>query len=139
MVFTFLENALNLCIFTHALVPHQNSRQKFLKVCFSQAKRDGENYDLLYQNSTRKYGDNLEHQVICTLYDFVIFLNVMALQFCKQYLSNSVVLSLLSLLCNHGNLTLKLHQKKIAALNECSDQYSALIKIHVVTGNEKLI
>ena len=43
---------------------------------------------------------------------FVIFLNVMALQFCEEYLSNSVVLSLLSLICNHGNLTLKLHQKK---------------------------
>ena len=40
-----------------------------------------------------------------------IFLNVMALQFWKSYLSNSVVLSLLPLLCNHGNLTLKLHQK----------------------------
>ena len=35
----------------------------------------------------------------------------MALQFC-EYLSNGVVLSLLPLLCNHGNLTLKLHQKK---------------------------
>ena len=30
---------------------------------------------------------------------YVIFLNVMALQFCKWYLSNSVVLSLLPLLC----------------------------------------
>ena len=40
-----------------------------------------------------------------------IFLNVMALQFWKQYLSNSMVLSLLPLLCIHGNLTLKLHQK----------------------------
>ena len=43
---------------------------------------------------------------------FVIFLNVMALQFCKWYLSNSVVLSLLPLLCNHSNLTLKLHHYK---------------------------
>ena len=43
---------------------------------------------------------------------FVIFLNVMALQFCKWYLSNSVVLSLLPLLCNHSNLTLNLHQYK---------------------------
>ena len=47
---------------------------------------------------------------------FIIFLNVMALQFCKWYLSNSAVLSLLPLLCNHGNLTRKLHQKKIATL-----------------------
>ena len=42
---------------------------------------------------------------------FTIFLNVMALHFCK-YLSNSVVLSLLSFLCNHSSLTLKLHQKE---------------------------
>ena len=43
---------------------------------------------------------------------FVIFLNVMALQCCK-YLSNSVVLILLTLvLCNHGNLTQTFHQKR---------------------------
>ena len=40
------------------------------------------------------------------------FLNVMALQFCEECLSSSVVLSLLPLLRNHDNLTLKLHQKK---------------------------
>ena len=39
-----------------------------------------------------------------------VFVNVMVLQFWK-YLSNSVVLSLLPLLCNHGNFRLKLHQK----------------------------
>ena len=33
----------------------------------------------------------------------------MALQFCEQYLSNSVVARLLPLLCNHGNLILKLY------------------------------
>ena len=37
---------------------------------------------------------------------------MIALQFCKQHLSNSMVLILLPLLCNHGNLTLKLYQKK---------------------------
>ena len=36
----------------------------------------------------------------------------MALEFCQQYLSNSVVLSLLSLICNCGNLT----PEKIATL-----------------------
>ena len=40
-----------------------------------------------------------------------VLLNVMALQFWKYCLSNSVVLNLLPLLCNHNNLTLKLHQK----------------------------
>ena len=55
-------------------------------------------------------------KMICTIslfpFDLIaIFLNVMVLQFWKQYLSNSMVLSLLPLLCNHGNLTLNLHQK----------------------------
>ena len=42
----------------------------------------------------------------------------MTLQFCKQNLSNNVVLlSLLPLLCNHGNLTLELYiSEKIAIL-----------------------
>ena len=42
-----------------------------------------------------------------------IFLNVMASQFCEWYLLNSVVLSLLPLLYNNSNLTLKLHLKKL--------------------------
>ena len=45
---------------------------------------------------------------------------MMVLNFCEQYLSNSAVLSLLPLTCNHGNLTLKLYiwdcHKKIASL-----------------------
>ena len=41
---------------------------------------------------------------------------MIALQFC-EYLSNSVVLSLLPLLCNHGHLTQKLYaSEKIAIL-----------------------
>ena len=67
MVLTFLENALNPCIFSYPLV--------YLHFVW-----------------------------------FIIFLNVTALQFCK-YLSNSVVLSLLTLLCNYGNLALKLVPK----------------------------
>ena len=45
------------------------------------------------------------------------FFNVMTLQFCEQYLLDSVVLSLLPHLCNHGNLKLKLRQKN-SYLNE---------------------
>ena len=41
--------------------PIQNSRQNFLKYCFAQDERGGENYDLLYQNSMRKYENDLEH------------------------------------------------------------------------------
>ena len=44
----------------------------------------------------------------------------MAFQFCEWYLSKSVVLSLLSLPCIHGNLTLKLYIyiRKSSFLNE---------------------
>ena len=41
--------------------PTQNSRSIFLKICFPQNKRGRGNYDLLYQNSIRKYEDDLEH------------------------------------------------------------------------------
>ena len=67
MAFTFVENALNLFIFTHASVPTQVSaqfsvpRQNVLKICFPQAKRSAENDDSLYQNLIRKYEDDLEH------------------------------------------------------------------------------
>ena len=48
---------------------------------------------------------------------FVIFLNVIVLQFCESYPSNSVVLSLLPLICNYDNLTIKLYtSEKIATL-----------------------
>ena len=40
--------------------PTQNSWQHVLKICFPQDERGGENYDLLYKNSNRKYEDDLE-------------------------------------------------------------------------------
>ena len=56
MVFTFLENALNLDIFTHEPVPHSKLLAEFFENLFPPtAERGGENYDLLYQNSIRKY------------------------------------------------------------------------------------
>ena len=61
MMFLFPENALNLCIFTHAQVPTQNSRQNYLKICFRKGEMGGENYGLLYRNLIRKYEDDLEH------------------------------------------------------------------------------
>ena len=44
----------------------------FLKTCFSQDKRCGENYNFLYQNSIRKYEVDWEHRltVLCMIYDF---------------------------------------------------------------------
>ena len=79
MEFTFLENALIRGTFTHAS-PHSKLASKFLlsrprqkKITHSPrqhssenlfppvAEKGGGNYDLLYQNSVRKYEDDLEH------------------------------------------------------------------------------
>ena len=79
MEFTFLENALIRGIFTHA-PPHSKLasnllssrlRQKEITHCPRQqsyenlfpptAERGGGNYDLIYQNSIRKYENDLEH------------------------------------------------------------------------------
>ena len=62
MVFPFLENALNLGIFTHAPFPSSKLQAEFLENLFvPTAERGGENYDLLYQNSIKKDEGNLEH------------------------------------------------------------------------------
>ena len=79
MQFTFLENALIGGIFTHA-PPHSKLALNFLSSRRIQkeithfprqhsveylfppaAERGGGNYDLFYQNSIRKYEDDLEH------------------------------------------------------------------------------
>ena len=61
MVFTFLENAWNPCIFTHSPVLHSNFQAEFLENLFSQDEKGGEDYDLQYQNVIRKHEDDLEH------------------------------------------------------------------------------
>ena len=79
IVFTFLENALNLIIFSHAPLPHSklpkflssdprqkeithSPRQHFFTNLFPPTAEMGEeNYGLLYQNSIRKYKDDLEY------------------------------------------------------------------------------
>ena len=49
MVFAFLENALNLGIFTHAPVPQSKLQAEIFENLFPPtAERGGENYDLLY-------------------------------------------------------------------------------------------
>ena len=62
MVFTLLENALNLDIFTHSPIPHSELQAEYFENLFPPTvERSWENYDLLYQNSIRKYEDGLEH------------------------------------------------------------------------------
>ena len=113
MIFTFLENELGLCIFTHASVLHSKLQEEFFENLFSSRQKG---WKKLWFTSS-KFNQKIWRWTLVCLHIvwFVIFRNVMALQFC-EYLSNSVVLSLLLLLCNYGNLTLKLHQKKIATL-----------------------
>ena len=50
--------------------PTQNFRDNFLKIYFPQAEKGEESYGLLYQNSFRKYEDDLQHEVIYVLYHF---------------------------------------------------------------------
>ena len=95
MEFTFVENALIRGIFIH-VPPNSKLTSKYLssrtrqkKITYSSrqysfenlfpptAESGGGNYDLLYQNSARKYEVDLDHQV------FYIFSSVMALQFYK--------------------------------------------------------
>ena len=91
MEFIHLENALIRVIFTQ-VPPHSNLAHKFL---LSRSKQTGithslrphffenlfpptvgrgrGNYDLLYQNSVRKYEDDLEHLVFYILHDLQFF------------------------------------------------------------------
>ena len=70
-MFTFLENTLNLGIFTNVPIPHSQLQIEFLENLFPPAaERGGEKYGLHYQNLIRKYEDDLEHWVICFLCDF---------------------------------------------------------------------
>ena len=48
MLFTFLENALNLGIFTHAPVPQSKLEVEFFENLFPQDKKGERNYDSLY-------------------------------------------------------------------------------------------
>ena len=60
MAFPFLEDALNLGIFTYAPFPHSKVQVKNFENLFpSTVERGGENYDFLYQNLLKK--DDLEH------------------------------------------------------------------------------
>ena len=91
MVFTFLENALNLGIFTH-VSPHSKLAPKFLlshprqkeithsqgsifpKICFPNSRRGGGNYDLLYQN-TKIQSENMKMTWDIRLFIFCVICN----------------------------------------------------------------
>ena len=73
MVFTFQENALNLCNFTHAWVLQSKLQVEFFEKTVSSSKiKELEETMLLYQNSIRKCEDNLEHClfIFCMICNF---------------------------------------------------------------------
>ena len=106
LVFTFPEKYI-----ASLLMPpfsSQKSRQNFLKMCFPQQQKGVEKTVICLvktQSEILKMTWNIRLFIFCMK-------SMMALQFCKQYLSYSVILSLLLLHCNHNNLTLKFDQKK---------------------------
>ena len=97
MVFTFVENASIRGIFTHAphhskLAPmflsshprqkeinHSPKQHSFKNLFPPTVERDIGNYDLLYQNSVRKYEDDLEYLGFYILHDLQFFSNMIAL------------------------------------------------------------
>ena len=54
-------------------ITHSPGQQSFENLFLPTVEKWGGNYDLLYQNSIKKYEDDLEHEVLCTLYDLQFF------------------------------------------------------------------
>ena len=93
--------------------PSSPLRQKFLKFCFPQQPKGVEKTMICFikiQSENIKITWNIRLFIFCIICNF---------SKCDGFtvLSNSAVLNLLPLLCNHGNLTLKLPQKN-SYLNE---------------------
>ena len=89
MVFTFLDNALNLGIFTQVPLPTQYSRENFLKIFFPQRQKKVEKTMICF---IKIQSENMKMtrviimlSIFCTIYNFTKCM--MTLQFCKQYLS----------------------------------------------------
>ena len=83
MVFTFRENAMNLCIFTHAPVPHSKLQVKFFENLFPPRRKRWRKLWFALSKFNQKIWRWLGTLVYLYFVWFVIFLNVMALQFCE--------------------------------------------------------
>ena len=83
IVFVFLKKGLNLRIFTHALVPHSKLQAEFFENLFPPRRKGWRRpwfaLSKLNQKIWRWHGTLV---YLCFLW-FILFLNVMALQFCK--------------------------------------------------------
>ena len=106
----------SLHFYSYALVPHSKFQVEFFENLFCPRWK-----------GWRKLWFALSKLVYLYFIGSVTFLNVMALQFC-EYLSNSVVLSLLSLLYNYGNVTPKLHQEKLHSKLEVYQEWRMLVQ-----------
>ena len=79
------------------------------KICFPRQQKRMEKTVIGFfriQSENIKLIWNVRFFVFCLIYNCLIMI---ALQFCKQYLSYRMVLTLLLLLCNPNNLILELH------------------------------
>ena len=83
MVFTLLENALNLCSFTHAPVPNSEFQVKFFENLFPPRRKGWRKLWFALLKFNQKIWRWLVTLVYLYFVWFVIFLNVMALQFCE--------------------------------------------------------
>ena len=78
-------------------------------------------YEICFIKFKPKLENELEHKLGYLYFRwFVIFSNVMSLQFCKSniYITSMVVIFLSPLLCKSHNLIITLHQKKSSYLDE---------------------
>ena len=81
MMFAFLENALNLCIFTHAPVPHSKLQVEFFENLFHLRRKGWRKlHNIQIQSENMRMTWNISLFLFCMI---EIFLNAMALQFCK--------------------------------------------------------
>ena len=83
IVFTFLENALNLCIFTRAPVAHSKLQVKFFDNLFPPRQKKWRKLWFALSKFNQKIWRWLGTLVYLYSVWFVIFLNVMALQVCE--------------------------------------------------------
>ena len=81
MVFTFPENALNLCIFTHTPVPHSKLKVEFFENLFLPRQKGRRKLWFALSKFNQKIWRRLGTLVYTYFVWFVFFLNVMALQF----------------------------------------------------------
>ena len=111
------ENALNLCIFTHALVPHSKLQVEFFENLFPLRRKGWMEETMIcfikIHSENMNMTWNISWFIFCTIFNFSKCDGFTVLWIIS---SNSVALSLLHLLCNHGNLTLKITSEKIATL-----------------------